>query len=134
MLSTSDLMVGLFVQNLFMASFYERNCLLEKVLRFISTFFIHFSCYIIAILGVDRYIRIKFFPKFKTLWTKNVVLTFMFIAFFHALLLGVIVVMNSVKNSPIAFFLYIAFEGTLASIMTILQIKSIRISKKYVLL
>lgn len=33
-------------------------------------------------------------------------------------------------NSPIAFFSCIAFEGTLASIMTILQIKSIRISKK----
>ena len=129
-LSTSDLMIGLFVQNLFMASFYERNCLLEKVFRFTSTFLTHFSCYIIAILGVDRYIRIKHFAKFKTICTKKVVLTLMCTAFFHALHLAVMVIMNSVKNSPVGFFLYIAFQGTFAGIIMILQIKTIKTSNK----
>ena len=73
-LSKSDLMIGVFVQNLFMASFYERNCLLQKILRFFSLFLTHFSCYIITILGIDRYIRIKYFTKFKTIWTKKVVI------------------------------------------------------------
>ena len=64
-------MIGLFVQNLFMASFYERNCLLEKVLRLLSIFLPHFSTYIIAILGVDPNLRIKYFVKFKTIWKKK---------------------------------------------------------------
>ena len=129
-LSTSDLMIGLFVQNLFMASFYERNCLLEEVLRLLSIFLPHFSFYVIAILGVDRYLRIKYFAKFKTIWTEKVVLTLMCIAFFHALHLGVLALINSMRNSPVAFFMYIAFEGTVVSTLLILQIKTIRTSNQ----
>ena len=129
-LSTSDLMIGVFVQNLFMASFYERNCLLQKILRFFSLFLTHFSCYIIAILGIDRYIRIKYFTKFKTIWTKKVVLTLMCIAFCHALQLAVMAVIDSIMNSRVSFILYIAIEGIIAVIIVFLQIKTITISNK----
>ena len=129
-LSTSDLMIGVLVQNLFMASFYERNCLLQKVLRFFSLFLAHFSCYIIAILGIDRYIRIKYFTKFKTIWAKKVVLTLICIAFFHALQHAVMGVIDSIMNSRVSFILYIAIEGTIAVMIVFLQIKTITISNK----
>lgn len=54
----------------------------------------------------------------------------MCIVFFHALHLGVLALIDSVRNSPVAFFMYIAFEGTVASTLLILQIKTIRTSNQ----
>ena len=130
MLSSSDLRIGLFVQNLFITSFYDRTCLLEKVLRFFSIFLTHFSALIIAILGIDRYIRIKYFAKFKAIWTNKVVSILMCLAFLHDLYLAVMAVINSVMNSKVAFYLYIALESTIVAAIVFLQIKTIRASNR----
>lgn len=129
-LSSSDLMIGLFVQSLFMALFYDRNCLLEKVLRFFSIFLIHFSGSIITILGIDRYIRIKYFSKFKTIWTNKVITILICLAFLHGLYLAVVAIINSVMNSKVVFYLYIVLESTIAATLVFLQIKTIRTSNR----
>ena len=64
MLSTFDLVIGALVQNLFAAVIYKRNCLFEAVFRFASVFAPHVSFYAVAIIGIDRYIRIKYFANF----------------------------------------------------------------------
>lgn len=72
MLSTSDLLIAIFVQNLLTALLYVINCSLLLAQIFFSVFLTHLSMYTIAIIGVDRYVRIKYYVNFKTMWTKKV--------------------------------------------------------------
>ena len=59
-LSISDLLTGAVAQNLFFAVLYSPSCLINSVTRSVSTFSTQLSGYTIAILGVDRFIRIKY--------------------------------------------------------------------------
>ena len=73
MWSTSDLTIAMFPQNLFVATFYEKKCFLQRLFRILSTFLVHLSCYTIALMGIDRYIRIRYYVKFKSMWITKVV-------------------------------------------------------------
>ena len=84
-LSISDLLIGIFVQNLFTPLLYEENCLVSSISQFLSVFFTHLSGYSIAIIGIDRYVRIKFYANFKAIWSRKVVSTSISVAFFLAL-------------------------------------------------
>ena len=63
MLSISDLFTGVFAQNLLIAVIYKPKCLVKMISRFSSEFLTHLSGYTIAITGVDRYMRIKFYGR-----------------------------------------------------------------------
>ena len=91
MLSTSDLLIAIFVQNLLTALLYVINCSLLLVQIFFSVFLTHLSMYTIAIIGVDRYVRVKYYVNFKTIWTKKVVFTLIFTGCFPALFQAVMV-------------------------------------------
>ena len=67
MLSISDLMIGLFCQNLQTTIFYEKNCVLMDLSLIISVLCVHLSMYSIAIIGIDRCLRIKHYANFKAL-------------------------------------------------------------------
>ena len=121
MLSTSDLLTGALTQNLFTAVFYKRSCLFEAACRFTSIFIVHVSFYATAIIGIDRFIRIKYFANFKTIWTRKVVLTLMCIGVFLALLLGVIAELSLI-------FLTLRMAFIVSIIMIFLQIKTIKAS------
>ena len=58
-LSASDLLLGLFCQNLLFAMFYTTKCSIIEAYLFLVTLLLHLSCYTVAIIGVDRYLRIK---------------------------------------------------------------------------
>ena len=129
MLSTSDLLTGALTQNLFTAVFYKRSCLFEAACRFTSIFIVHVSFYATAIIGIDRFIRIKYFTNFKTIWTRKVVLTLMCIGVFFALLLGVIAELPLIfLTLRMAFIVSITIDGTVVIIMIFLQIKTIKAS------
>lgn len=129
MLSTSDLLTGALAQTLFTAVFYKRSCLFEAVCRFTSIFIVHVSFYATAIIGTDRFIRIKYFTNFKTIWTRKVVLTLMCIGVFLALLLGVIAELSLIfLTLRMAFIVSITIDGTVVIIMIFLQIKTIKAS------
>ena len=74
-LSVSDTLLGIVAQPLFTIEFYNANCLVATTCLFVSVFLTHVSGYTIAIIGIDRYIRIKYFVNFKAIWTTRVVLT-----------------------------------------------------------
>lgn len=64
MLSISDLLIGGVAQNFFIAVIYGTNCLAGLIARVFSVFLINLSSYTIAIMGVDRFIRIKYYASF----------------------------------------------------------------------
>ena len=83
MLSASDLLLGLFCQNLLFTMFYVFTII--EVYSFFVTFFLHSSCYTVTIIGVDRYLRIKHCRNFRTIWTTAVVLKLFRVAVFFLL-------------------------------------------------
>ena len=93
MLSLSGLLEGIFAQNLFAVTTYEKNCLIEGIAVFVIVFLLYLSEYMTAIIGVDRYLRIKYYVKFKTIWSTKIVLIFIcsrsFLAFFQAVMITV---------------------------------------------
>lgn len=64
MLSISDLLIGGVAQNFYIAVIYGTNCLAELIARAFSVFLINLSSYTIAIMGIDRFIRIKYYASF----------------------------------------------------------------------
>ena len=128
-LSVSDLMVGLFVQNSHTPIWHEKNCLLMDIHVFIAVFLVHLSMYTIAIMGIDRYLRIKHYANFKAIWTKRVVLTFIsgeiFLAFLQAImtLIGLIT-----EKEYIVVPVYYAIDGSIISGVVFLQILTMRTS------
>ena len=53
------------LKNLYTAAFYEKSCFLVKILVLVTACLMHLSGYMIAIIEVDRYLRIKYYAKFK---------------------------------------------------------------------
>ena len=64
MLSISDLLIGGVAQNFYIAVIYGTNCLAGLIARVFSVFLINLSSYTIAIMAVDRFIRIKYYASF----------------------------------------------------------------------
>ena len=67
MLSASDLMIGLFCQNIQTTMFHKKSSLLMDKSLSISVFCLYLSMYSIATIGIDRYVRIKHYASFKAL-------------------------------------------------------------------
>ena len=93
MLSASDLMIGLFCQNIQTTMFHRKSSLLIGKSLTISVFYLYLSMYSIAIIGIYRYVRIKYYASFKAFWTARVVLTLIciqvFLAFFQAAMIAI---------------------------------------------
>ena len=127
MLSLSDLPQGMFAQNLFTASTNEKNCLLEELVEFVTTFFMHLSGYVIAIIGVDRYHRIKYYVKFKTISSTKILLIFIcsgsFLAFFQAIM---ITAGLELELDRFVVSVYFTMDIVVVVMVIILQVKTIR--------
>ena len=129
MLSVSDLMIDLFCQNLLTTILYEKNCILLDTYAFIASFLIHLSMYTIALIGIDRYLRIKRYAKFKTLWTTKAVLGFVSLDIFLSLLQAILTLIGLLSGKEnIVIPSYLAIDGVIISGITFLQILTIRTS------
>ena len=129
MLSISDLLIGIFAQNLYIIYFYEKNCFVKLACTSASIFLSHISGYVIAILGIDRYLRIKYYTNFKTLWTTRVVCTLICFASFLAAFQAVIITMSwLLKTEQITIFIYVAIDATILGTIIYLQIRTIQTS------
>lgn len=128
-LSISDLLVGIFVQNLFTSLLFEENCLVSSISQFFSVFFTHLSGYTIAITGMDRYVRIKFYANVKAIWSIKVVLTSISVAFFFALFQAVMTEIGLLlKQEQLVTTIFIAVDGVIIIMLIFLQIQTIRYS------
>ena len=126
-LSMSDLVTGAVAQNLFLAVLYSPSCSINLVTRTISTFSTNFSGYTTAILGVDRFVRIKYFTKVKTILTSRFTLISM--AFLAALFNAVGVPMGLLLMKENIFVsVALALAVIVVTSVTLLQVLVIRTS------
>ena len=79
-ISFADFLVGSITQPLYMVilQFRETLCILELVHTFIANALVRAYLYTIGLLGVDRYIRIKYLPKFERILPMRRVYIIMF--------------------------------------------------------
>ena len=128
-LSMSDLVTGAVAQNLFLAVLYSPSCSINLVTRTISTFSTNFSGYTTAILGVDRFVRIKYFTKVKTILTSRFILTLISMAFLAALFNAVGVPMGLLLMKENLFAsVALVLAVTVVTSVTLLQVLVIRTS------
>ena len=122
-------MIGAFGQNLFFAILFDANFSVKLLTKFLSVFFVSLSGYKIAIIGVDRFARIKYHAYFSTILTNRFILALMSIACFAASI--------SAVGTPIGLllrkeriFTSISFglNVTVLSIVTFLQVLVIQTS------
>lgn len=90
-LSLSHVLIALFVQRLFLAVIYHRACSVEIASILLFTFLAHLSVYTIAVIGVDRFIRIKYKVSFRTVLTPKYLTVLTFIVWLAALIHTVII-------------------------------------------
>ena len=129
MLSLLDLMVSIFAQNLLTAVLYVRNCLLLVAQAAVTVFLTHFSVYIIAVIGMDRYVRIKHYLNFKVIWTTRTVLILIFIGFGLTLFQAVIITIGFLLwKWEIVTPIHLSVDIIVIGITILLQIKTIRTS------
>ena len=62
-------MIAIFVQNLSTATFYIIQCSLHVASLISKAFLLHLSMYVVAVISIDRYVRIKYYANFKRIWT-----------------------------------------------------------------
>lgn len=129
MLSISDLLIGGFAQNFYIAVIYGTHCLAELIARVFSVFLINLSSYTIAIMGVDRFIRIKYYASFKVILTTRFILTLVSIACLAALVNAVGLTIGFLLKLDQIFTRVNFFIGAIIlSTVTFLQVLVIRTS------
>ena len=128
-LSVSDMLLGVVAQPLFTIEFYDTNCLVATACLFVSVFLTHVSGYTIAIIGIDRYIRIKYFVNFKAIWTTRVVLTLSCAGCFFALIQAIMITIGLLlKKGEVAKRINIAVDSTIIASIILLQLQTIKTS------
>ena len=127
LLSTSDLLSGIFCQNLLLVIFFQQNAPVIKAFLFASLFLLRSSCYTVALIGIDRYLRIKHFRHFKTFWTTRVVLRLTCAVVFLALIQAVLVLTATILGKEhIGTPIYITIDVVVIDLITLLQVQTIR--------
>ena len=129
-LSVSDTLLGIVAQPLFTIEFYNANCLVTTTCLFVSAFLTHVSGYTIAIIGIDCYIRIKYFVNFKSIWTTRVVLTLSCIGYIFALIQALVITTGLLlRKEEVAKRIYIAIDSTIIALVILLQLQTMKTSK-----
>ena len=126
-ISVLDILQGMFNQNLYTTLFFENICIAGVLFISISIFFSHMSVYTIAVLGIDRYLRIKHPVKFKEFWTTKTIFTLMIIVTFASLFQVVLPIIGFLLEiqyilSPIFY----SVDGSLFVTIILLQLLTIR--------
>ena len=85
--------------------------------------------YTIAIIGIDRYLRIKHFENFKALWTTKVVSVFISIEVFLAFVQAMMTLIGLLSGKEyIAVPVYYTIDGLIISGKIFLQVLTMRTS------
>ena len=101
-------------------------CWFKVAFTFLSVFFYHFGSYIVVLLGIDRYLRIKH-SNFRRIWTTKVATTLIIVMFFLASLEALLITLSSAleKRKTVLPF-YITIDGIIIGTVAFLQINTIR--------
>ena len=129
LLSMTDLLISGVAQPLYTLELYFSSCSVNIASVFASVFLAHLSGYTIAIIGIDRYIRIKYYSKFKTIWTTRVVLVLFYVECILALFQALIMTIDSSLNKEqVIAPVYISMDSIVLATIILLQLQTIRTS------
>ena len=107
-------MIAIFVQNLSTATFYIIQCSLHVASLISKAFLLHLSMYVVAVISIDRYVRIKYYANFKRIWTT--------LALFQALIVTVAFIL---RKPRIGKLVYAAMDCMIIGVIFWLQIQTI---------
>lgn len=129
MLTILDLLIGAVGQSLFLCVIYGAKCLIVQVALSLSVFLIYLSFYTIALMSVDRYIRIKHYANFTTIWTIKVVSTLICVACLFALSQTVMMSFSLMtSNAVLISQVKNVMDVIVVGLIILLQIQTIRTS------
>ena len=75
MLSISDFLESVIGQNFFTVIIYGAKRSVTHSSMWVSIFLAHLSSYTIAIIDIERYVRINYCTHFRTIWTTKVIIS-----------------------------------------------------------
>ena len=130
MLSLSDLLTaGVLAQTLLFTIINGTSCFINLISKVTSIFFTNVFGYTIGIMGVDRFIRIKFYTNVRGIVTTKFILISVSMALLAALINAVAVPVGILlKKEPIFTRISLTMGFTVVSIVVFLQLLVIRTS------
>ena len=129
MLSLSDLLTGVLAQTLLFTIINGTSCFINLISKVTSIFFTNVSGYTIGIMGVDRFIRIKFYTNVRGIVTTKFILISVSMALLAALINAVAVPLGILlKKEPIFTRISLTMGFTVVRIVVFLQLLVIRTS------
>ena len=126
MLCVSDLNIAITVQTFYITQMFSSNCSINLIYQLTSGFFPRASAYTIGLIGIDRYIRIKYKTTFKTILTTKfliiLVTSIYCLAMAQTLIdtLGILLNKNKISSSIV-----VGIDICYLSLIIFLQIKTI---------
>ena len=133
MLSLSDLLIALFVQSLFLAVIYDKACSVKVASIFLSTFLAHLSAYTIAVMGVDRFVRIKYKVSYKAVLTSKFLSILVLIVWLASLIHAVMITIGLLMDEEqVVRTVGLIVDGFVVGVIITLQMITIRQSNSMV--
>ena len=125
-LSVSDLSIALLVQNLFLAVLFETDCIVKIASQFLSGFLVRLSAYTIGLIGVDRFIRIKYRMMFRSILTSKSVMFMLLLVWFFALINATMLTIGALVKGKVFGMIALVFDVTVLSFVIIMQLLTIK--------
>ena len=132
-LSFADFFVALFAQSLYfiVILFYEiRLYTVEAMQMFVGVLLVNVSCYTIALLGLDRFIRIKYTTSHLQIFSQKRVYLMMAMIWIYSLVNAIFTFMSFTLDLPIMGLVNSVLETTTAIIICTLQIAPATVMRK----
>ena len=132
-LSFADFFVALFAQSLYfiVILFYEiRLYTVEAMQMFVGVLLVNVSCYTIALLGLDRFIRIKYTTSHLQIFSQKRVYLMMAMIWIYSLVNAIFTFMSFTLDLPIMSLVNSVLETTTAIIICTLQIAPATVMRK----
>ena len=85
LLSVNDLAIASIAQTLFITEIYGASCVTNLTYQLVSRFLPRLSGYTIGVIGIDRYVRIRYKMNFKSILTTKLLIILMVLIFLIAL-------------------------------------------------
>ena len=129
-LSVSDLLIALLVETLFIVVIFKTNCAVKVTSQFIAAFLARLSAYTIALIGIDRFVRIKYKMTFRAILTTKSVMLMIFLVWVLALTNAVITTFGILVNKRVARTISSSLDLMILIFVVFMQLLTIRVIKK----
>ena len=103
LLSVNDLAIALVAQTLFITEVYGANCVINLTYQLVSRFLPRLSGYIVGVIGIDRYIRIRYKMNFKSILTTKLLIFLMVLIFLIALTQVILITLGMLLHKKTIF-------------------------------